>query len=62
MIELDKLKELRLKKGYTQMYMARECGVNINSYIRWENGGAKPTLENQEKLEKILKQERKFKI
>lgn len=55
MIELDKLKELRLAKGYTQMYMAKECGVNLNSYIRWENGGAKPTPNNQKKLEEILR-------
>lgn len=55
MIELDKLKELRLEKGLTQMKIAKMCGVSLNAYIRWENGCTKPIDEHQKKLEEILK-------
>lgn len=53
-MDLERLKEIRNNKGLSQMKVAKEVGVNINSYIRWENGCCKPTPENLEKLEKIL--------
>ena len=54
MLDLENLKETRIKKGLTQMKVAKEVGVSLNSYIRWENGVANPTEENLEKLEKIF--------
>ena len=55
MLDLEHLKETRQKKGLTQMKIAKGVGVSLNAYIRWENGVAKPTEENLEKLENILK-------
>lgn len=54
MLELENLKELRKAKGLSQMKVAREVGVNINTYIRWENCCSNPTEENLAKLEKIF--------
>lgn len=53
---MQNLKEQRLSKGMTQFDVARVCGVNINTYIRWENGVTKPNEENMEKLKKALEE------
>ncbi len=50
-------KEQRKKLKLTQVQVAREVGVNINTYINWENQVSHPNLENKEKLENILKGE-----
>lgn len=38
----DRLKELRLLKGYTQSEVAEYIGVKQNSYNSWENGKREP--------------------
>lgn len=54
MLDLEKLKELRLQKGLSQVKVAKACGVSINAYIKWEQGVGKPIPENYAKLEEIL--------
>lgn len=55
MLNLENLRELREKKGLTQMEISKMCGVTLNAYVRWEHGCTKPAPENQAKLEEILK-------
>lgn len=47
-------KDLREKKGKTQMEAALVCGVSINTWIRWEKNVGKPGFENQIKLQKLI--------
>lgn len=54
MLNLENLKELRMKKGYSQAKIAKECGVSLNAYIKWEQGVSKPIEENYTKLEELL--------
>ena len=53
------LKELRKKKGLSQIEIAEQIGVHINTYILWERGAGQPTPENMEKLLKVLRLEEK---
>lgn len=53
-MNLEKLKELRLKNGMTQVEVSKAVGVTTNSYIRWEQGSNRPSLENEEKLKEVL--------
>jgi transcriptional regulator with XRE-family HTH domain len=48
------LKELRTKKGLTQMQVAVAVGVTITAYINWEKGGCNPSPENLQKLKEVL--------
>lgn len=50
----SKLKELRIKKGYTQTQMAEKLDVTQGAYQKWESGTREPNLENIGKLSKIL--------
>ena len=55
MTKMTVIKAARLKKGYTQIEMARMIGVSHLTYILWEKGVTKnPNPENRRKLEKIL--------
>lgn len=51
----SKLKELRIKKGYTQTQMAEKLDVTQGAYQKWESGTREPNLENIVKLSKIFK-------
>jgi transcriptional regulator with XRE-family HTH domain len=53
-MNLEKLKELRLKNGMTQIDVAKAVGVTMNAYIRWEQGANQPTEENLQKLKEVL--------
>ena len=48
------LKEQRLAAGLTQMQLAAKIGVTVNSVIKWEQGGGKPSPENLIKLKAVL--------
>ncbi|EGD47088.1 helix-turn-helix domain protein [Ruminiclostridium papyrosolvens DSM 2782] len=48
------LKELRNKKGLTQIEVAVKVGVSVSAYILWEKGGCSPSPENLEKLKAVL--------
>ena len=49
---LKELKELREKKGLTQIDLAKLVGVSANAYRNWEYGAGDPNEENMEKLKK----------
>ena len=51
---MDKLKEARNKLGKSQMQVAREIGVHINTYRRYEHGVSNPNREIKDKLEDSL--------
>ena len=38
----EKLKELRMKNGWSQEDLAREVGVSLSTIQRWEKRGGKP--------------------
>ena len=48
------MKEKRLAKNMTQIEVARELGVSVNTYRNWEYGGSNPTEENLQKLKEVL--------
>ena len=51
----NKLKELRLKCGYTQKQVAEILGLKCEDRIsHWEKGQAMPSIENLFKLSKLL--------
>ena len=52
---MENIKARRKELGLTQVDVARECGVSINTYNRWEYGVAKPNEENEKKLKEVLK-------
>lgn len=49
----NRLKELRIKKGITQVQLANALFVRQSSISAWENGTANPDFENQKKLAEI---------
>ncbi len=52
----SKIKEMRLKKGYTIEALAQELGIVKGNYSRMENGKVDITLKRLEALSKILKE------
>lgn len=44
------IKEIRVKKGYTQQKVANEIGIAQNTICRIENGTREPDIENLGKL------------
>ncbi|SUN48781.1 HTH-type transcriptional regulator rdgA [Streptococcus dysgalactiae subsp. dysgalactiae] len=50
----ERLKELRKNKGYTQLDIANQLGINRASYSSWEVGRAKPNQSNLKRLGLIL--------
>ena len=51
---MENLKQIRLDQGKTQVEVAREVGVTLNAYIKWEQGVASPNEKNLVKLKKVL--------
>lgn len=49
----NRLKECRLKKGYTQQYVALTLGIKSPSVSNWENGKTFPTTENLAALSEL---------
>jgi transcriptional regulator with XRE-family HTH domain len=52
---MKKLKETRLDRGMTQVEVARDVGVSLNTYVKWEQGVMNPSPENAKKLKQVLK-------
>jgi transcriptional regulator with XRE-family HTH domain len=48
----EKMKKARLKRGYTQEYMAEKLGVNKGTVSHYEKG---KTFPNEEKLVRVSK-------
>ena len=52
----SKLKELRVKRGWSQEDLAREVGVSLSTIQRWESVGAKPYRLARRELERLLRE------
>ena len=50
---MERLRELRLKRGMTQKYVALTLGVKGPSVSNWESGKTTPTTENVAALAKL---------
>ena len=50
----EKVKELRIKKGWTQEHLTWEIDVSLSTVQRWERQGAKPTRLARRELAKPL--------
>lgn len=48
------LKEQRVKKGMTQVDVAKAVGVSLVTYRLWEESASTPKEENKKKLIKVL--------
>ena len=51
---LEKIRNIRLSRGYTQEYMAEKLGIDTVNYGRIERGKSKLTLERFLKICEIL--------
>lgn len=49
------LEQTRKEKGITQVELARQVGVSVNTIQAWERNVSTPSLENQKKLDEALK-------
>ena len=49
-----KLKHYRVRKGWTQEYLARSIGVSLNTVQRWESGKTRPSPLAMEKLQGLF--------
>ena len=52
----EKVKELRIKKGWAQEDLARKMDVSLATVQRWEKRGAKPTRLARRELTKLFKE------
>jgi len=52
----EKVKELRVKKGWAQEDLAREVGVSLSTVQRWEKRGARPTRLARRELAKLFEE------
>ena len=50
---MNKYRELRLRKGFTQVQAAVFCEVSLNAWILWEKGAGNPNDENAPKVEQM---------
>lgn len=50
---LERLSELREKRGLTQAEVAEELGVSRQAISRWETGKIKPSTDNLRRLGKL---------
>ncbi len=52
----QKVKELRIKKGWAQEDLAREIGVSLSTVQRWEKQGGKPTRLARRELARLFEE------
>ncbi len=50
----EKLRKLRIEKGYSQEYMAAKLGLSQSAYSKIERGKTKLTIERLESLTEAL--------
>ena len=48
------MKQRRIKKSMSQVRLANNIGVHVNSIIRWESGTQFPTLDMAERIIQVL--------
>jgi transcriptional regulator with XRE-family HTH domain len=53
-MDTKNLKKLRISKRLTQLEMAKDIGVTLNTYRNWESGANQPSDINLEKLKEVL--------
>ncbi|MFC1912248.1 helix-turn-helix transcriptional regulator [Chloroflexota bacterium] len=53
---LNKLRQCRLAKEWTQEQLARNIGVSLNTVQRWESGKTRPSPLAAEKLQELFKE------
>ncbi|MCK9160263.1 MAG: helix-turn-helix transcriptional regulator [Bacteroidaceae bacterium] len=46
-------KDLRKRKGLSQMKAASKCDVSLTTWILWEKSVSTPTDENMEKVKRL---------
>lgn len=51
---MSNLKIMRQEHNLTQMTIAKEIGVSINTVAKWENNVATPSDDNMEKLNNLF--------
>ena len=51
---MNRLKEFRIKKGFTQIELAQKLNVKQNTVSQWETGESLPRADKLFKLAKIL--------
>ncbi len=52
----QKVKALRVKRGWSQEDMAREIDVSLSTIQRWEGKGAKPIRLARRELKRLFKE------
>jgi len=52
----EKVKQLRVKKGWAQEDLAREISVSLSTVQRWEKQGANPTRLARRELTRLFKE------
>ena len=50
----DHLRQLRIKKGYTQEQVAISLEINRTTYTKYETGVTQPSLEQLKKICKLF--------
>ncbi len=50
-----RLREMRMKRGYTQQFMADTLGVSLRVYQNYEQGTRRPTFETLVGISKLLR-------
>lgn len=56
MLDIKRMKDIRVAKGLSQIEMAIIVGVTANTYRNWELGANLPSEENLIKLEQKINQ------
>jgi len=49
-----KMREFRLKMGFSQAYIAKVLGIPPSTYANWEQGTREPNIDNLAKIAIIL--------
>jgi transcriptional regulator with XRE-family HTH domain len=49
-MDLKELKDIRTRKGLTQLQVAKACGVSLLTYRLWEMGANEPNRKNYDAL------------
>ena len=52
----EKVKALRMKRGWSQEDLAREIEVSLSTIQRWEAKGANPTRLARRELKRLFKE------
>lgn len=51
---MNRLKELRMERSWTQGQLAKKMGVTRTAVVKWESGKAYPTTEKLIELARIF--------